>query len=63
MFVFWGDLTNGLTFGTATKALWRIINERADRPMIVTANGTPESLAEALGDSLADRLTQGTVLL
>ena len=31
--------------------------------MIVTANGTPESLAEALGDSLADRLTQGTVLL
>ncbi len=57
------DLTNGLTFGTATKALWRIVNERADRPMIVTANGTPESVAEILGESLADRLAQGTRLL
>ncbi len=57
------DLTNGLTFGTATKALWRIINERADRPMIVTANGSPETIAEILGESLTDRLAQGTVLL
>lgn|GEM_PF-1631196 len=57
------DLTNGLTFSTATKALWRIINERADRPMIVTANGSPETIAEVLGESLADRLAQGTVLL
>jgi hypothetical protein len=58
------DLTNGLTFGNpATKALWRIINERAGRPAIYTANETPDSLAAKFGESLADRLAQGTVLL
>ena len=51
-----------LTFATTTKALWRILNERADRPMIVTANGTPETLAETLGESRTDRLAQGTML-
>lgn len=57
------DLTNGLTFGTAVKSLWRIINERAGRPAIYTANGSPDEVAAALGVSLLDRLFHGTCIL
>ena len=57
------DLTNGLTFANAAKSIWRIINERAHRPAIYTANGSPDDLADALGTSLSDRLFHGTCLL
>lgn len=57
------DLTNGLTFANAVKSLWRIINERAGRPAIYTANGSPDEIAAELGGSLSDRLFQGTCVL
>lgn len=54
------DLTNGHQFvDQARAALWRIIDERAGRPAIYTANGSPEDLATWLGRSMTDRLWQG----
>jgi len=54
------DLTNGHQFENQAKAaLWRIIDERAGRPAIYTANGSPEDLAAWLGRSTADRLFHG----
>jgi DNA replication protein DnaC len=54
------DLTNGHQFENQAKsALWRIIDERAGRPAIYTANGSPEDLAAWLGRSMTDRLFQG----
>lgn len=57
------DLTNGLSHQGSKDALWRIINARAGRPAIYTANGSPDELADFFGASLSDRLFQGTTII
>lgn len=57
------DLTNGHAFENSKQMLWRIIDGRAGRPAIYTANGTPDELAAFFGMSLKDRLFQGTTIL
>ena len=61
------DVTNGHAGGalleTAKSMLWKIIDGRADRPLVLTANGTDEELFTWLGQSAADRLRQGTMIL
>jgi len=61
------DVTNGHAGGvlldTAKAMLWKIIDGRADRPLVLTANGTDQELFAWLGQSAADRLRQGTVIL
>lgn len=57
------DLTNGHAFANSKDMLWRIIDGRAGRPAVYTANGTPDELAAFFGLSLKDRLFQGTTIL
>ena len=57
------DLTNGLSHEGAKAALWRIIDGRAGRPAVYTANGSPDELAAFFGLSLKDRLFHGTSIL
>lgn len=57
------DLTNGVLFDFGKQALWRIIDARANRPLVLTANGTPDHVFAWLGESAADRIRQGTVIV
>lgn len=57
------DLTNGLSHEGAKAQLWRIIDGRANRPAVYTANGSPDELASFFGKSMKDRLFHGTSIL